>query len=533
MKNENDNTSFFAPSRFDAFDVLIDEYDKGVSKLKQLHTDLQDNGFLTFLVDGYSRLLSLEESITAYRSYMWQRAMKLTDVLDFMPTVLREAWTNLIETGNGRDLTPRLQLESGFITDINNPIKFDGVPEFTEDGVRATIGALMHMRGAFLTSMVDGIFFHLSGEHVTNRPEGFSKRFIVNNVYNQNSWGIDFNRYSNVSYIHDLRFVIGKLLKRNPIRYGVYCGDSGDVIKSVISEVGYGKWGWIDGNAIKIRCYMKGTVHIELHPELTWQLNAILANKYPNAIPSKFTKRVDAKRQERVLFKNVIDERVINAIRGYKYSANVIKLKYGVHDKWLNREIDNVMILIGGVPNIHGEYKFSYDSRDVINNILTNRVIPDQKSHQFYPSPESVVSVVCDAVSDIDGVKTVCEPSCGTGNIMVGLLNKGYDLTGYEISPVFAEVAQSRIGDSGSVITGDFLDIVGVRYDTIAMNPPFDQGRWLEHVRHAVTLSDNVIAVLPEGANCDKVGVSFDVVQTVENAFENTSINVKVVHFYK
>ena len=537
--------SFFAPSQFDAFDGLINEYDNGAAKLETVHRTLEQEGFLQFVVDSHSRLLSYEQSLSAYRSYMWSRAMQITDVLDFMPTQLRDAWTKLIETGDGRDLTPQLQLESGFIDDVSKPIEFKGIPEFTQESVRATVGTLMRMRSVFLTNMVDGLFFNLSGTHVTNQPEGFGKRFIIDNVYNQDFFGINFHMYSKVDYIHDLRFVIGKLLRRNPIRYGTSRGDSDDVIKSVVDEVGYGKWTWIDGNAIKIRCYKKGTVHIELHPDLTWQLNAILANKHPNAIPAKFTKKPSASsRKERVLIERVVDEHLIKALRRYSVnSANAVTLGHALIDKWRERDLDHLMTLIGGIRLDTGcMYRFDYDPSSTLDIILTNRVIPDQKSHQFYPSPVVVVDEVCKAIADLDDIRTVCEPSCGTGNILIGLSVLNYDVVGYEVNSVFADVASQRLNKAMSnsyglndskVITSDFLDVKDVRYDAIAMNPPFDQGRWLEHVVHATTLTNDVVAVLPEGANCERVGVDFKVLKYIENAFDDTSITVKIVHFSK
>lgn len=541
MVETSEYDDFFAPSQYDAFDHLIDEYRRGSEKLLEVHNTISDGGLLPYLVDTHSRLLSTDDMLTKYRSYMWHSAMRLTDVMDFMPTELRDAWSTLIETGNGTQLTPRLQLDSGFIADINNPIKFDGVPEFTEEGVRTTIGTLMCMRNTFLTSMVDGVFFHLSGEHVTNRPEGFSKRFIINNVYSQDYFGVNFPMYSKVGYVHDLRFVIGKLLRRNPIVYQFSNGNTDDVIRSVIEQVGYGQWCWIDGNAIRMRCYKKGTVHIELHEDLTWMLNGILANRHPNAIPAKFTKKPERMRKDHTLIHHVIDEHVVRVMYKHTWdeSTNTITFSYGQCDKWVDRELDRLMSLIGGVRinSYSHSYRFSYDPTKVVQTMVTNRVVPDQKSHQFYPSPDVVVDVVCDAVRGLDNIATVCEPSCGTGNILAGLSCNGlstYTLSGYEISDVLAKVASQRVPEA-NISCCDFLDITGVRIDAIAMNPPFDQGRWMFHVKHALGLSDRVVAVLPAGADCESVcndcGCNAEVVNTLENAFDDTSITVKVVLF--
>lgn len=542
-----------APSQSDAFDFLIEEYDRGIAELDNLYNTVNNSPLTQFIsnesFDIGRRLVSLEKAHEQYTSYMWQRAFLLTDALDFMPADLRSAWNKFVETGNGCDLTPRRQLEYGFITDVNNPIKFDGIPEFTEAGVRTTIGILMKMRSSFLVSMVDGIFFNLSGAHVTNRPEGFAKRFIIDNVYEYRDCYLNFGSYCKARFIHDLRFVIGKLLVRQPKLYANSShGDTSEVIDTIIKAVGFGEWCWIDGNAIRIRCYKKGTVHIELHPTLILQLNSILASKYPNAIPSKFRTASKSTRKDRVLLKRVVPDEVVGSMRRFSVNLNfysyTAKFEYVASEQAVRDEIDDIMEMAGGRALRDGymtvSYKFSYNPTDVINYILLTRAVPDRKSHQFYPSPVVVVDSIVDYMRQtpvLAGADSICEPSCGTGNLIAGLLTLNpVALQGYEVNPTFAKVAETRFKQNAGVGVKvvDFLDMGDVRFDVVAMNPPFNEGRWLEHVRHALTLSDEVVAVLPAGADLDRVPCSKVVeVAIIDNSFEGTSISVKIVHFTK
>src|SRR5690606_21416912 len=120
----------------------------------------------------------------------WNRALDLTDVMDYMPDARRQEWVKHIQEYN--------------------------TPEFTEENVRATLSGLMAQRMDFLAEMVDGIFRGLSGEHVTNRPEGFSKRMIINYVYN--AFGATHHKHG---LIQDMRCVIAKFMKRDQPKYGV------------------------------------------------------------------------------------------------------------------------------------------------------------------------------------------------------------------------------------------------------------------------------------------------------------------------
>ncbi|MGA9618169.1 MAG: DUF4942 domain-containing protein, partial [Serratia proteamaculans] len=95
-----------------------------------------------------SDIFKLEGAIANLNAAYWQQALSLTDVYEYMPQKRRDEWDDQI-----REMK---------------------TPEFEEETVRPTIMSLLNSRQKFFGERVDGIFRTLSGEHVTNRPEGFS-----------------------------------------------------------------------------------------------------------------------------------------------------------------------------------------------------------------------------------------------------------------------------------------------------------------------------------------------------------------------
>ena len=101
---------------------------------------------------------------------------------------------------------------------------------------------------------------------------------------------------------------------------------------------------------------------------------------------------------------------------------------------------------------------------------------------------------------------TVLEPSAGTGALARRAAERGATVDCVEIQPEMARVlrAQDRYH---SVVTGDFLEQVpgpGRTYDVVVMNPPFDNGLDIDHVRHALRfLKENGRLVAIVSAACE------------------------------
>jgi hypothetical protein len=151
---------FFAPTPHGLIDGLFGSYNAQRARMERIAAavDADIVGVLHYFERGNApdqsrhfsveRLFDLPKAIKALDADFWSRALALTDVYDAMPQARRDEWNQSI-----REFT---------------------TPEFTEDNVRATIEALLAARGQFLAERVDGLFKALSGNHVTNEPQGFN-----------------------------------------------------------------------------------------------------------------------------------------------------------------------------------------------------------------------------------------------------------------------------------------------------------------------------------------------------------------------
>lgn len=116
------------------------------------------------------------------------------------------------------------------------------------------------------------------------------------------------------------------------------------------------------------------------------------------------------------------------------------------------------------------------------------------KNFAFFPTPGPVLSRLMEAAAVYTPEtysgnyprKSVLEPSAGTGAIAGPVRDAGHKVRCVELQPVM--VGQLR-GQGLDVVEGDFLHMTVQRlgqFDAVVMNPPFDNGRDVEHVTHAL-----------------------------------------------
>lgn len=514
---------FFAPVSADLIDGLIGSYRAMRSRIEQVADMVQgetagavgyfieaakvDERHVSFL--SVENLFSLDPAIAALDASYWSRAINMTDVLDAMPQARRTEW--------------------------HEAIRSHKTPPFEEETVRATLQDLLMSRQKFFAERVDGIFRELSGEHVTNRPQGFGKRMILT--------GITSAYYSTerVGYINDLRCVIAKFMGRDEPAWNA----TGDVARWARNHR-RGQWVTLDGGALRLRCYENGNAHIEVHPDMAWRLNCVLAQLYPNAIPSEFRQKPKKRAREFDLIQRPLPFAVLSALGGleqaYDFSRapdgrrdrrpieNAMRFRYGERDKHARNEAEKLLAALGGVLTKEGHWQFDYDASRVVQEVIASGCIPDQKSHQFYPTPRSLAERAVE-LAEI-GPHDVClEPSAGTGAI-ADLLPADRTVC-FEISPLHCKVLEAK---GHRVEQADFLAITRAHAspDRIVMNPPFDQGRWQAHLESAASLlktGGRLVAILPASAkarnplsgwNCAWHG-PFD------NAFPGASVSVVIL----
>lgn len=194
----------------------------------------------------------VKNAIASLNSYYWEELMTLTGVKELMPQSRVDEWTSTI---------------------INHT-----APEFEESTVRLTVDELMSLRGVYLSERVDGLYRQLSRNHLTNRPHGFSKRMIVDNVFDLTNNFYSANSTA-IGHINDLRSVIALFKGEKELKHG----STSELIRH--AAINYGTDYVLDDGSLNMKCYKKGTVHLLVSKEMAKKLNAILHMTNPNAIP--------------------------------------------------------------------------------------------------------------------------------------------------------------------------------------------------------------------------------------------------------
>ena len=520
-----DEQEFFAPASTDMVDGLIGRYRQERVRMERVCEFLIGDDFrsvVSYFEDaarrrdyraGSTPSFKLDQGLAALDASYWSQALNLTDVLDFMPTKRREEWFDSIQ-----------KMEA---------------PEFEESTVRATLRDLLSARMDFLAEKVDGIFRALSKTHVTNQPEGFSKRMILTGV--TNDWG-GYGR-SQTGHINDLRQVIAKFMGRDEPDW-----NASNRMVEICRAHFRGDWVPVDGGALRVRCYLNGNAHIEVHPDIAWRLNEILHHLYPMAIPSRFRQKPKRKVKEFTLMERPLPFAVLSVLdrmkpeRHTEYrnnygerrpprTTNPYTLTFDLPDRnsGAAAEIHDVMLMLGGVK-INDWYEFDYNVKPIIKEVVCSGCIPDQKSHQFYPTPEQIAF---DAVelADIMPGDSCLEPSGGAGSL-ARFIPSSELTTCVEISALYCSVLESK---GFPVVKADFLSWhCQERFSHIVMNPPYSQGRWQAHIEKAATLlaGDGVIvAILPSSAKGKDVlpGMNITWSKVYENQFRGASVNVVIM----
>lgn len=521
---------FFAPASTDMVDGLVGRYRAERQRMERVVDYLSGDDFKSvvgYFEDaarrkdhraGSTPSFKLEQGVAALNARYWRESLELTDVLDFMPSKRREEWFDSIH-----------KMET---------------PDFEESTVRATLRELLAARMDFLAEKVDGIFRALSKTHITNQPEGFGKRMILTGV--TDSWG-SYGRQQ-TGHINDLRQVIAKFMGRDEPDW-----NASNRVVEIARENHRGEWVAVDGGALRIRCYLNGNAHLEVHPDMAWRLNEILHHLYPTAIPSRFRQKPKRKVKEFTLMERPLPFAVLSALSSIEPTydepernengrpitrprLNLKKLRFRTrtnHDKHVVVEAESVLEMLGGVRmnrNASTWFEFDYEPGSVLKEIACSGCIPDHKSHQFYPTPKSIAWDALE-IADIQPGHQCLEPSAGTGNI-ADLIDRSAKLTCVEISKLHCQILESK---GLAVEQADFLQWVALwDYDRIVMNPPYSQGRWQAHIEHAATMlapGGILVAILPSSAKGKDVlpGMSLTWSRVYENQFRGASVDVVIM----
>lgn len=534
----DDTSTFFAPVSSDLVDGLIGQYQHMRAKVERVAEVMNGpdlDGALHYFAEYAGKqdrhlssstvrdMFSLDGAIAHLNASFWSKAMQLTDVLDAMPQQRRNEWHAQIQNPLGQKKDR-----------YSKEWEVEPIPEFTDENVRSTLKGLLLQRETFFAERVDGLFRSLSKTHITNAPEGFGRRMIIARAVNE--WGgVD---HSTAGVINDLRCVIARFMGRDEPKW--------DATSSVVrfARLRRGEWIDVDGGAIRIRCYAIGTAHLEVHPDMAWRLNCVLAQLHPLAIPSQFRERPKKRAKDHKLIGRPLPFAVVarlaslepardlNPDHGYRKDT-WIKVPgcwdfKASSDQQIKAEADRIMESIGGTKLSELRWAFDYDPTEVVQEIVASGCVPDQKAHQFYPTPERLARIAVD-LADIGPDDTCREPSAGMGGL-ADLMPK--DRTHcIEVSPLHCKVLESK---GHNVTQADFLAWSGAPVDRIVANPPFSEGRWQVHTQHAATMvkpGGRLVAILPASAKGKDLLPGFDCTWhgPYDNEFPGTSVSVVIL----
>jgi hypothetical protein len=503
---------FFAPISSDAVDALVAEYQQARDSIGEIAAYARENmqGIFGYFVSGnvptdrrfgvtaVENVFLEPGAIAALNSDYWGRALALTDVLDLMPETKRQEWFDSIEKRT--------------------------TPEFTDATVRDTLASMLALRAQFFAEKVDGVFRGLSGHHVTNSPMGFAKRMIINHVVSE--YGSTDHRRCGL--ITDLRAAVAKFMGRDTPQWYT----TSQLIQNLYRR-GTGEWQVFDGGALKVRLYLKGTAHIEVHPEIAAKLNQVLAFLYPSAIPSEFRKKPTKKPKDYALLQRPLPFAVLDVLaRGdVTNDGHGFNFCYSTADNGSQTYQEAVRVLhaIGAVHDSGRSYKFDYYVRDVVSDLLFTGCIPDAISHQFFPTPPEVAAKVVE-MAQIGPDDTVLEPSAGNGDL-AALLPLDRTIC-VEISALRCSVLKAR---GLTTVNADFIAWAKTAscVDRVVLNPPFSDGRAELHLRTAYDVlkpGGRLVAVMPASMRGKNpiAGCSIEWSDTIENAFANTGVSVAI-----
>lgn len=544
---------FFAPVPSDVIDSLIGQYNRARVNIDSvceivagelgnvLHYFLEGNcgderTHRSLYVD---RMFDKAGAIGSLDSAYWSKALALTDIYACMPQDRKNEWNAQLKNPLGKVKHHSRYDEERAKEEGRTLAKWEiePLPHFEEAAVRSTIESLLIARTQFMAEKVDGIFRSLSGHHVTNAPEAFGKRMIIAGILSSHG----STSHDRVGYLNDLRCVIAKFMGRDEPRHQ---GSTNALVEA--TRFRSGKWIVVDGGALKLRTYKCGTAHLEVHPDMAYRLNQILAYMHPHAIPAEFRLKPKRKSKDWPALNQPLPFAVLDLLNERQHVGN--RERYGVPGVQVFRfsfdaekvnpaayaQACKVLESIGGTPGtkLSHFYEFDYDFMEALNEIRETGCVPDQKALQFYPTPPKLANI-CAELAEIGPEHEVLEPSAGQGDLASVLPKE--QTTCVELSALHCAVLRSR---GFTAIQGDFLELAqrSERFDRIVANPPFSDGRWQAHLEAMIGLlkpSGRLVAILPASARnivkADASKVKMTWSGPYENEFAGTSVSVCIL----
>ncbi len=180
----------------------------------------------------------------------------------------------------------------------------------------------------------------------------------------------------------------------------------------------------------------------------------------------------------------------------------------GIDVQWVESSLDDYKRL--HAANIHTLPELRMALRELVPHLQTKReddpilkaeqALIGKKLDGFFPTPKPIISQMLE-LADIQEGDRILEPSAGKGDIldMIRLHHPENEVTAIERNGTLFDVLEAK---GHSVKRVDFLEHQG-EYNAVIMNPPFEKGADIEHVRHAYNLlaeDGKLVAIMSEGS---------------------------------
>ena len=178
------------------------------------------------------------------------------------------------------------------------------------------------------------------------------------------------------------------------------------------------------------------------------------------------------------------DEEVLDVLRGIGWLEGGLlgKLPPGQLSRGLYLRVNKALEAMGGKWNRKRKgHVFPTDPRPRVDGLLDSGTLTVRRDG-FFETPAEVVKQML-ALACITHGDIVLEPSAGRGAIAAFLRALPCALEVCEINP---ERAQGLKVAGYNLVAHDFFDLaIRPVYDVIMMNPPFEEGQDIDHVRRA------------------------------------------------
>lgn len=420
-------------------------------------------------IEYIHKFMTHEKILKYIDSVYWNRLFQETNILSYTSSKIREEWNNQIHDNN--------------------------VPEFNIDAVKPTTMSLIKDLPSLFAQRLRDAHDVLSRSHKTNKAQRFGKRMIFQ-VADYRNWGCYEIREWQAGAINDIRSTIRQLFGGEQYNYWHTKQELDNLFRRGL----YSEWVKID-EFMAVKVFMKGTCHLEIDPIICDQLNILLAdNTIPDMTSGWYKKEQKERKKE---FHNLVNIIIPNDL------MDAIKSNKPNNDPFWD----------------YIEYG-TYDVKPVLDYLSIVGVMPEYKTHQFYPTPQVIVD---EMMKHVPGHGTILEPSAGTGRLINSIDRER--VTAYDIAELHCEILKAK--GFKDVRNNDFLKHdEGEKYDVILMNPPYSMGRALTHIDKALNCLNEggvILAVIPSA----KVNEGMDVIKEFNGVFDNTNINTTLVKIIK